>query len=361
MRPDPEKSAPSLKSPFDPKDTPEEDLWFLPGDPEDPAPTDMPLPLATRARRISSSDWLEAEARAGRLLAQASAAFARYDERLSRMERCGERLAMMCASSAMEMQGDWLPMERIALYAALREGVREEGLLLSQADWAIRRLISGIDPRDDLYGYLGRHSTEADGLAEVNLFGEPARGDEFADLSRDWLVLLEELTDASVPPLICAGAAFHHWRMSEISVPGAVVEAAVLASVLGAGGAHVASFMPVLLGTRLNLLARGTAKDRLEGWLIAIHDGCNRALLELDRIARWQERAGDATADLSGKTPPLILEQLTREVLVSAEMLSKTTGASKAGIRRKMRQLEQRSLVREVTGHERYRFWGIKA
>jgi len=336
-------------------------LWFLPGAPEDRAPTDLPLPMAQRNRQTSASEWLATEAGAGRRLAEASAAFARYDERLSRLPGAAGRIALMCASAALEMQGDWLSTERIALYAALREGVREDGLLLSQADWAIRRLTSGIDPRDDLYGYLGRHTTDSDGLAEVNLFGEPARGEEFADLSRAWLVLLEELTDAGAPPLVCAGAAFHHWRQSEISAPGAVVEAGTLAAVLGAGGAQLAGFVPMLLGGRAHLLGRGRAATRLDGWLIAVRDGCNRALMELDRLLRWQDKAGAATADLSGRTPPLILEQLTREVLVSADMLSRSTGASKAAIRRNMATLQARGLVREVTGHERYRFWGVKA
>ena len=54
MTPDPDNAAPPLKSPFDPEETAEEDLWFLLGEPEDRAPTvmptDMPLPMAIRAR-----------------------------------------------------------------------------------------------------------------------------------------------------------------------------------------------------------------------------------------------------------------------------------------------------------------------
>jgi len=359
MRPKTPDVADLQKSLYDPDDTPEEDLWFLPETPVDRAPTDMPLPIAARSRGVGVQDWLDAEAGAGRLLAQAAAAFARYDERLSRLPGCEERIALMCASAALEMQGDWMPAERIALYVALRERAGEEAQILSQADWAVRRLLGGLDPRDDLNGYLGRHPTDRDGFVDLDLFGEPARGEEFVELSRAWLVQLEELEDACAPPLVRAGAAFHHWRMSDISAPGSVVEAAVLASALGADGT-AAAFVPAILGQRQNLLARGKAADRLDGWLIAVRDGCARALLELERVERWKGRAVAETQDLSGKTPPLIIEVLTRNTLVSADMLSAATGASKAAIRRNMAEFEKRGLVREVTGQGRYRFWGIK-
>lgn len=347
-------------SPYDAEETPEEDLWFLPGDPEDRSPTDMPLPMAARTRSISVEAWLEAEAGAGRLLAQAAAAFARYDERLSRLPECAERIALMCASAALEMQGDWMPAERIALYVALRERAGDDAQVLSQADWAVRRLLGGLDPRDDLNTYLGRHPTDRDGFVDLDLFGEPARGEEFSDLSRAWMGLIEGLQDAGAPPLICAGAAFHHWRMTDISAPGAVIEGGVLASALGAEG-NAAGFIPIVLGGRQHTLARGNAAERLDGWLIAVRDGCARALMELERIETWQGRAVAETRDLSGKTPPRVIDVLARNTLVSADMLAHSTGASKAAIRRNMAEFERRGLVREVTGQGRYRFWGAKA
>lgn len=364
MRPKTPDVADLQKSLYDTDETPEEDLWFLPGPGARAGQwefgPDSGVLEPLQIRSIGAQDWLDAEAGAGRMLAQAAAACARYDERLSRLPGCEERIALMCASAALEMQGDWMPAERIALYVALREKAGEEAQILSQADWAVRRLLGGLDPRDDLNGYLGRHPTDRDGFLDLDLFGEPARGEEFSDLSRAWLMQLQEVEDAGAPALVRAGAGFHHWRMLHISAPGCVVEAAVLASALGADGTG-AAFVPSILGQRQSLLARGRAADRLDGWLIAVRDGCARALLELERVERWQDRAVAATQDLSGKTPPLVIAELMRHALVSADMLSAATGASKAAIRRNMAEFERRGLVREVTGQGRYRFWGIKA
>ena len=349
-----------LQSPYDPEDTDEDDLWFLPAMPEDRAPTDMPLPAAVRTKRFKPDDWLLAETEVGRLFAEAAAQLARYDERLRRLPGCHERIALLSASAALEVQGDWLPAERIALYVALRERGGDEALELRQADWAVRRYLSGLDPRDDLSGYLGRHPTDRDGFLDLDLFGEPARGEEFSNLSREWLSFLDAMEANYAPPLIRAGAAFHHWRTSAISAPGIITEPAVIASVLAADELQ-AGFVPVTLGGRLDLLAQGGTEARLRGWLRAVRDGCARALLELERVETWRNRATDATRDLSGKTPPRIIDTLVRSTLTSTDMLSSATKSSKAAIRRNMAEFENRGLVREVTGQGRYRFWGIKA
>lgn len=361
MHPDPEDHAPSLTSPFDPEDTAEEDLWFLPGDPEDRAPTDMPLPMARQRRSFRAEDWLKAEAGAGRDLARASAAFARFDERLRQFPEGAARIAVLCASAALEAQGDWIPAEKLALYLALREGTSDEAPEYRAADWAVRRLTGGLDPSDDLRGFLGRHATDHDGFEAVDLFGEPARGLEFENLARSWLVLLEELSDQGMPDLARAGVAFHMWRRAEISAPGSVVDAAVLASAIGCREARVARFVPVMLGARQDLLARGAAPDRLRGWLKAVEEGCLRALLELDRVENWQGRAAEAVSDLSGRTPAMLIEAFVAHPVVSAEMIAEQNGASKAAVRRNLATFEGRGLIREVTGQDRFRFWTVKA
>jgi len=172
-------------------------------------------------------------------------------------------------------------------------------------------------------------------------------------------VLLEELEDTGVPHVVLSAAAFHGWRSGHISAPGEVIDAAVLASALGGRPSGTAAYLPVLLGQRQHLLARGTAADRLAGWLTACKDGCNRALMELAKVEKWRGRALDNISDLSGKTPPLIVEVMSSSWLASADMLSHKTGASKAAIRRNMAAFETRGLVREITGQGRYRFWRI--
>lgn len=361
----PEYDAPlATRSLYDPEETDEEDLWFLPAEPEDRAPTDIPLPMAPAGQKSGGfgvEGWLSAEAGAGRALARATGAFSRFDERLKAFPVGAARIAVLCASAALEAQGDWIPSEKLALYLALREGTSDEAPEYRAADWMVRRLIGGLDPLEDLRGFLGRHATDYDGFDAVDLFGEPARGPEFEDLARDWLVLLEELGDRGMPDLVRAGVGFHMWRLSDISQPGSMVEAAVLASALGCRGVRHASYVPAMLGGRQDLLARGTPIERLTGWLKAVEDGCLRALLELERVQNWQGRAVGALADLSGRTPAMLISAFVVHPVVSAEMIAEESGASKAAVRRNLATFEGRGLVREVTGQERFRFWTLKA
>ena len=341
------------------EDTPQPELWFMPDETESHAPWDLPLPTEPRNLLFTADDWLTAERTVGRPLAAAAAALARYDERLSKIPECRERISLLCANAALETQGDWLPAERIALYIALREQGADDAQTLSQADWAVRRLQSGLDPRLDLNAYLGRHPTDRDGLLELDLFSEPARGEEFSQLAGGWLRMIDALTQAQAPVLIRAGAAFHHWRMAEISTPGSVIEAAILASVIGADGL-TAGFVPMLLGARTEILAKGPAEARLSGWLHAVANGCARASLELDRLNNWTSRAMAGIGDLTGWTPPVLVACMARNTVVSVDLLHAQTGASKAAIRRNLAEFEHRGLVREVTGQGRYRFWAIK-
>ena len=215
--------------------------------------------------------------------------------------------------------------------------------------------------------YLERHGEEENihrfyaMTISRDLFGEPARGPEFEDLARDWLVLLEELADQGMPDLARAGVAFHMWRLSDISMPGSVMEAAVLASAVGSQEGRAATFVPAMLGGRVDLLARGTPAERLAGWLKSVEDGCLRALLELERVQSWQGRAGEAVADLSGRTPAMLIDAFVVHPVVSAEMIASECGASKAAVRRNLATFESRGLIREVTGQERFRFWTMKA
>ena len=345
------------RSPYDPEDREEDDLWFLPGDPEDMAPTDPPWPMAERSAP-SDRDWQKAEAACGRALAEAVAVFVRYDERLRLNPGAEQRIALMAASGALEAQGDWVATEKIALYAALREGAVAQARELSLADWAQRRMLGRLDPLDDLNAYLGRHNSDHDGFMEFDLFDEPARGQEFAETGGVWIRQQRALADAH--PFTQAAAGFHDWRRLAISGADNLVDPIVVSAAIAAKAGRYARSVPASLGPRQNLLAAGDARARLDGWLQAVTEGCIRAVLELDRVERWHQKALAETGDLSGKTPPLIIATLLGQGITSTDMLAEATGASKAGIRRNMAAFERRGLVREVTGQGRYRFWTIR-
>ena len=334
----------------------EEDLWFLPRDPDLAVGGGAPFPVAPRAEVFGPDDWVRAEAVAGRDLAAAERAYGRLEERLRWVPMGAERLAVLCASAALEAQGDWVPPEKLALYLAMREGTTDEAQAFRAADWAVRRMGGGLDPRRDLRGYLGRHATDRDGLGEVDLFGEPARGPEFEALGRDWLGLVAELADLGMPGVALAGVAFHQWIMTGIDAPGAVLEAVIVASAIGQG-ATGGPPVPAMLGGKADLLARGFARERLVAWLHAVEQGCLRGLLELERMTTWEARARGATTDLSGRTPGLLIEALLAHPVLSAEMAAARSGASRAAMRRNLAEFERRGLVREVTGQDRYRFW----
>jgi Fic family protein len=81
------------------------------------------------------------------------------------------------------------------------------------------------------------------------------------------------------------------------------------------------------------------------------------ALLHLDRISAWETRAREVTADLSGRTPPLLVDALTAWPMVSAPLAEELTQASRAAAQRNIDRFTRRGLIREVTGQGRYRVW----
>ena len=83
------------------------------------------------------------------------------------------------------------------------------------------------------------------------------------------------------------------------------------------------------------------------------------ATRHLDYIESWSARAATEISALSGKTPPALRAVLTEWRLISAAMAMALTGASRVAIQRNLAWMEERSLVREVTGQGRYRMWRI--
>ncbi len=64
-------------------------------------------------------------------------------------------------------------------------------------------------------------------------------------------------------------------------------------------------------------------------------------------------------AQLSGRTPVALRKVLTEWPLTSAPMAEALTGASRAAVQRNLIRLEERGLIREMTGQGRFRMWRI--
>ncbi len=330
----------------------EEDLWFLPGPPEDSAPTDLPWPMAHQGAVFEPRDWLRAEQANARGLVAAASAFARLDERMRRAPKgVSQRLAQDEAVQLLWAEGARLEREKLALYHVLREGALDEARALAAGDWAVRRLTGGLSP-DDLGAFLGRRMVETDGLAEV---ASRAVGAEFAALSQDWHAALALLEPAH--PLTRAAGAFAAWQVYGLSEPGDVLEAGVTAARIGAAGARGMRFVP--LGARYITAQGGPAQERLANWYRMVENACYQALMTLDTIEDWQARARDGSGDLSGRVAPCLVAAMAGQGVISAAMLADLCGCSRAAARRNLAIFQRRGLLREVTGQGRYRFWAM--
>lgn len=344
----------------------EEDLWFLPGPPQNSAPTDPPWGIVDRTPLFTPKDWLKAEAGLGRELARAAAAFAALDERLRGSPKgLGQRLALQEITGMIWVMGARIPVERIALYEVLRlsstgDDVRE----LSAASWGLRRLASGqraavgftAGSPEDLRVFLGRRSIGEDGFDD---HGAHPVGESFDALAGDWLDVQAYIIEAHA--LTRAAAAFFSWRAFGLSGSGEVLEPAVVAARVGAEeGRGGLSFLPLATVDFGVYLSGGTTAEKLARWYRAAENACLRALLQLDRLEDWQARAGEVVSDLSGKTPPKLIEALSAAPVLSADMAADLTRVSKAASLRNLMLFENRDLIREVTGQGRYRFWAAK-
>ena len=326
----------------------EAELWFLPGPPIDEAPTDTPWSLAERRAIFEPRTWRRAEASQGRGLARAAAAFARLDARAG--VGFAKRLAYAETSALLWAQGDWVPPDKIALYGLLRESALKDARVLSQADWAVRRMLGAGLP-DDLGAFLGRHRVEFDGLEAVGY--NPALwmvGEE-----DDWQAAREALADCHA--ITQAAALFSAWRAFGLSAPNDALEAGVAAGKIGGVEGRNLRFLPVATGGPIG--QGGTPADRLARWYGAVENACLKAEMELEKLAAWQGKAEVATKGLSGKTPPLLIEALLEAPAMTAAMVAVATGADKATARRNLNAFAKRGLIREITGQGRYRVWVV--
>ncbi|MGI9369746.1 MAG: helix-turn-helix domain-containing protein [Ruegeria sp.] len=330
----------------DPPD--DDDLWFLPpdddGEQEDFLP---PGPRADRRLLFDPLDWRAAQAQLSYELADLAAVFGALDERL----RAGpkgwtHRLALMEVSDLGWWTGDRIGVDRLALWTGLRIGATGDDVqALSRAGWAVRRLTSGAAPGDGgwetgLTAFLDRAASGIEDVPEA-----------VADLA-------EVFQNASgLHPATQAAMAFHAWR-SLSQGAGQDTEAAILsarhAATMGRGGAL---FLPLALSGPGALRATGEPREKLAAWLRGTGQAVLAALLHLDRVSAWHKRATEETQDLSGRTPPILIDVLTAWPMVSAPLAQELTQASRAAVQRNMDRFVSRGLIREVTGQGRYRVW----
>lgn len=323
-------------SPYDPEPGAEEELWFLPA--EEPETTAPPLPRADRRSLLRPAEWRTAEAALAPDLARAAQRFGALDERLRRAgEGRRSRLALVEAAEFSWWAGDRVTPDRLALWLALRlDGVQDDSLALARAGWAVRRLTSGPGPEAGLAAFLARQ-----------------------ELGQDWLADWVEIEEASVGmhPISRAAFGFHAWGL--LTDPGASsrMEAAVVAARLGAMEGRGALFLPLATGGSMALRPGGSAEERLARWYAGAEHATFAALRLLDRLDDWQARAAEATAGLSGRTPPLLIAALAHWPLLSAPVAEAETKASRAAVQRNLDRLTELGLIREVTGQGRFRLW----
>lgn len=74
----------------------------------------------------------------------------------------------------------------------------------------------------------------------------------------------------------------------------------------------------------------------------------------------WHAQALVACADLSGRTPDLLVEALSRHPMVAVPQLIAGTGVTRPALHRNLGLFEARGLVREVTRQGRFRVWAAR-
>ena len=378
---------------FDAAEPDEGDLWFLPGPDDDADPVQgqegnplprsvleetvaMPGPKADQRSLVDVAGWAAAQAALAGPLANLALLQGRLVERL-RAGSIGwrQRLALQEAADLSWLAGDRVPIERLALWMALRlTGDAEDSQECVRAGWAVRRLTDGPGPAEDLAGFLGRH--------------DPQDVERFSHKVDDWREVMGQAQD--LHPLTQAALSFHIWPMLGLSeghalggaAPLPLMEAAVVAARLsmqtglGRGGSFSADgpsagapmpdgpgagrhFLPLALGGAGGLRLGGTAKDRLRRWLAGADHAIRAALRTLDQVEAWEQRAKETCAALTGRTPPQLITLLRDWPLISAPMAEAQINASRAAIQRNLTWMTDKGLIREITGQGRYRFWTI--
>jgi hypothetical protein len=359
-----------------PEDRDDAYLWFMPG-PSEEEPDFLPpgpQPEAKESEIVHA--WRAAEAGQAARLAHVAARLGILDERLRRGPAgWRQRLALIEASELGWLTQDRIGLDRLSLYMALRiSTATDDAQALYRMAWTVRRLADGPGPLGagqcvaDIEAFLDRRDRPGQGEGFKNT-GAPIRMHEmedreaFENRAASWLAMMRQANDLHPVTRACMG--FHLWHVAELSSIDDPLEAAVtaarvavsdLTSSLGRPGAI---FAPIAMGGGGGFRAIGDPAARLARWLNAMESAVFAALRRLEEVEAWNETAAEMMASLSGKTPPMLRDTFTSWPLVSTQMAEKLTGVHRATVQRNIDWMEERGLVREVTGQGRYRMWRV--
>ena len=328
----------------------EEDLWFLPG-PLEEEPDDLPPgPRAEPPDTAVIEDWAKAEGVHAARLAQVAGRLGALDDRLLRgPEGWRHRLALIEAADLSWFAEDRVSSDRLALWISMRlSGAQDDPDALARVGWAVRRLTGGPGPKADLAAFLDRRDPE-------NIKGSAER---FEDRAGGWLDIMAAA--AELHPITRACMGFHLWSLAGLGQHGDQMEAAVTASRIAASDGSGAIFTPLAMGGAGGLRGSGTPTERLARWLDGMNSAILTAMRTLDDIEAWTGQAENVMAQLSGRTPVALRKAFSQWPLLSAPMAEAMTGASRAAVQRNLTWLEERGLIREMTGQGRFRMWRIE-
>ncbi len=328
--------------------TSEDDLWFLPGPIEEDADDLPPGPRVEPHETAVLDDWRKAEAGHAARLARVAGRLGALDDRLRRSpEGWRHRLALIEAADLSWFVGTRIGLDRLALWISMRlSGVQDDTGALARVGWAVRRLTGGPGPEVDMSAFLDRRDPE-----NMGTDAEP-----FADRAGGWLDLLAQAADLHPITRACMG--FHLWNLAGLGRNDDRMEAAVTAARISASEGKGTVFAPLAMGGAAGLRASGPPTDRLARWLHGMETACLTAMRHLDDVEAWAVRAEDKMSSLTGRTPTALLRVLTEWPLVSAPMSEALTGCSRAAVQRNLAWMQDKDLIREVTGQGRFRMWG---
>jgi hypothetical protein len=185
----------------------------------------------------------------------------------------------------------------------------------------------------------------------------------FESRAASWLAMMGQAADLHPVTRACMG--FHLWHVAELFTADDPLEAAVTAarvavSDLGASaGRQGMVFAPISMGGGGGFRTTGDPAARLARWLSAMESAVFTALRRLDEVEAWATEAAETMAKLSGRTPPQLRDVFVEWPLVSVQMAETLTGGHRATVQRNIDWMEERGLVKEVTGQGRYRMWRI--
>ena len=334
---------------------------------EDPEPFafDPPWSVATPAAEwLDPAAWMAAERGAATALAAAVAAVVRLDERLLGMDpatRAGAhtRLALETVPDLLWFEGVRVRPEHLALAGADRMGGGEDAPIIARALWAVRRMTAGprltqVPSAEEVRAFLGLAAPADMQAWEAPGMPEPIGVDAMA--LADWSAALAKLGDAH--PLTRAAMAGALWQGLGVTGGDRLLEPALvlarLAAAAGQGGLIALPLGP----------ARPTgdagAETRLHAGLARMAEGAQAGLRLLDRTRAWHARAEAATTGLKGHGVPQLVDLLATRPIVSGPLVAESLDLTDRHARRLLKAFEERQLIREMTGHARFRFWATR-